>query len=188
MESLNAAVNDLIWQIQDDDRIRDTVDLGIFVFGNKGRDPIHSGFQAMSEYGQIYIYATDTSTYVADTLSMTMDAIRERIDLYAQGGGAYKPWIVLITDGEFHDGTALEEVARRMKQRQAENKLQFFGLGVKGYSEEQLNSLTNDPRQVLEVKAVNFSDFLSWVGRSMATVSSNAVDTEVTLEPLVFTV
>ena len=188
MDSLNTAVNNLIKQVQSDDRIRDTVDLGIFVFGEKGRNPVYSGFQAMSEYGKVRIEATDGSTYVAESLRITVDTIRNRVDLYAQGGGAYKPWIILITDGGFHDGADLNEIAARLRQRQEDNKLQFFGLGVEGYNRKQLESLTNNPRQIIEVKAINFNDFLSWVGRSMATISTNAIDSEVVLEPLVFTV
>jgi uncharacterized protein YegL len=189
IQSLNDAVNGLISQIQTDARLRDIIDLGIFVFGEKGKQPIYQGFQAMSFYRQVYLEANDGSTYIVDALNSAVDNLRERVNLYAKGGGAHKPWIVLITDGAFHDDQSdLSSIGGRMKQRELENKLQFFGLGVSGYDRSQLESLTNNPNHVIEVKAANFTEFLSWVGRSMATISSNAIGARLTLEPLVFTV
>ena len=189
IDSLNNAINSLIEQIKKDDRIKNIVDLAIFVFGDKGRDPVIQGFRAMSECGTVNLSATDGSTYVAKVLDTAVTRLRERVELYAQGGGAYKPWIVLVTDGAFHDAAAeLNKVAIRMKQRETENKLQFFGLGVAGFNRGQLELLTNDPNHVIEVKAANFTEFLSWVGRSFATVSGSPINAKVKLEPLQFTV
>jgi uncharacterized protein YegL len=188
MKSLNFAVNDLINQIKTDARLRDIIDLGIFVFGDKGRQPVYQGFRAISDCEQVYLEATDSSTYVVDALNTAIDSLRERVNLYSKGGGAHKPWLVLITDGAFHDVAELSSVGSRMKQREAENKLQFFGLGVSGFDRNQIEFLTNNPKHVIEVKAANFVEFLSWVGRSMATVSNNAIGAQLTLEPLVFTV
>ena len=186
MESLNNAVNTLIKEAKDDDRISDILDLGIFVFGDRGRDTVHQGFRAMSECGDIQLSPTDSSTYVSDALENAVDRLKERVDVYAQGGGAHKPWLVLITDGAFHDGSELGSIANRIKQRENEGKLKFFGLGVDGFNRSQLESLTNNPNQVLEVTAANFVEFLSWVGRSMATVSGSAIGSTVPLPPLQF--
>jgi uncharacterized protein YegL len=189
IQSLNDAVNGLIKQMQADTRLKDTIDLGVFVFGEKGKQPIFQGFRAMSECGQIYLEANDSSTYVVDALNSAVESLRERVILYAKSGGAYKPWVILITDGSFHDDQSeLNSIGGRIKQRETENKLHFFGLGVSGFDRSQLESLTNNSNHIIEVKAANFTEFLSWVGRSMATISSNAIGTTLTLEPVVLTV
>lgn len=189
IDSLNNAINNMIAQIKEDARLRDIVDLAVFVFGEKGRKSVCQGFRAISDCGYITLQANDNETWVSDALNTAVDRLRERTNRYAQGGGAYKPWLVLITDGQFFDGSELNIVASRMKQRELENKLQFFGLGVQGYDRSQLERLTNKPDHVIDVKAANFVEFLSWVGRSFATISQHAVDeTDIPLPPLQFTV
>lgn len=189
IRSLNQAVNQLIEQMQADSRLKDIVDLGIFVFGEKNKPVIQQGFRAMSDCTKVNLDASATSTYVADALDEAIDMLRIRCGIYAQGGGSYKPWIVLITDGEFHDDKErLEEVGSKIKRREKENKLQFFGLGVDGYRKEQLQSLTSNPSHVIDVKAANFPEFLSWVGRSFSIISTRQIDEVVSLEPLIFTV
>jgi len=189
IQSLNNAVNNLIGQMQSDSRLKDIVDLGIFVFGEKGKQPIYQGFKAMADCGQVLLNANDGSTYVVEALDRAVEMLRARCMIYDQGGGAYKPWIVLVTDGDFHDGSSdLMRIGNRMKQRENDNKLQFFGLGVAGYNRQQLELFTGQPSHIIDVKAANFTEFLSWVGRSFANISSKEVGAKVTLEPLVFTV
>ena len=187
INSLNKAINSMIDTINEDARLRNILDLGIFVFGEKDREPVYQGFRAISECEHITLQANDNETWVSDALNTAVDRLRERTNRYAQGGGAYKPWLVLITDGQFFDGSELNIVASRMKQRELENKLQFFGLGVQGYDRSQLEKLTNMPNHVIDVKAANFAEFLSWVGRSFATISQKPVDaTDIELPPLIF--
>ena len=177
IDSLNNAINNMIAQIKEDARLRDIVDLAVFVFGEEGRDPVCQGFRAISDCGYITLQANDNETWVSNALDTAVDRLRERTNLYAQGGGAYKPWLILITDGQFFDGEELNTIASKMKQRESDNKLQFFGLGVQGYDRGQLEMLTNRPNHVIDVKAVNFVEFFCWYRCNFA------VDE---LEPLVF--
>lgn len=189
IDSLNRAINSMIDQLKVDARLRDIIDLGIFVFGEKSRESVYQGFRAISDCEHIALYANDNSTYVADALNNAIDHLRERTNLYAKDAAPYKPWLVLITDGEFHDDDdKLNSVAKRMKEREEQNKLRFFGLGVEGYKRSQLEKFTKDSKYVIDVKAANFVEFLNWVGRSMAIVSQSEVGSSVKLEPLVFIV
>ena len=189
MESLNSAVNGLISQMKSDSRLKDIVDLGIFMFGEMGNHSIYQGFRAMTDCDHVEIIANHRSTYVVDALEKALEMLKTRCRIYDQGGESYKPWVVLITDGEFHDDDSkLIGIGNKIKQRENENKLQFFGLGVDQFKREQLEILTNNPTHVIEVKAANFSEFLSWVGRSFAIISSKEIGATVNLEPLVFTV
>jgi uncharacterized protein YegL len=189
INTLNKAVNDLISQMKSDSRLKDIVDLGVFVFGERGKHAVQQGFRAMADCSDMKLVADQRSTYVTEALDKAVDMLRARCNIYNSGGGSYKPWVILITDGEFHDSAdELAKIGDRIKQREKENKLQFFGLGVDGFKRNQLELLTINPKHVLEVKAANFGEFLSWVGRSFAIISSKEIGATVTLEPLVFTV
>ena len=187
--ALNEAINKMIDKLKVDARLRYIIDLGIFVFGDQNRDVVCQGFRAISDCGQITLQANDESTYVSDALNTAMDRLMERNRLYEQGGGAYKPWIILITDGEFHDDYyKLEETASRMKTLENSGKLHFFGLGVDDFNRNQLEKFAVNTKRVIELKTVNFEEFFNWLGRSIVTVVHSAVGEAVTLEPLIFTV
>lgn len=186
---LNTAVNEMITQMQGDERLRNIVDLAIFVFGTQGRQNIFQGFRAIADCEPVNLQANDESTYVVDALDRAVEITRRRCGAYDKAGGSYKPWIVLITDGEFHDGdAALNTIGSKMKERERQGKLQFFGLGVDGYVRTQLEKLTNNPSHVIGAKTANFVEFFSWIGKSLKAVSSKQVDEAVVLPPLQFTV
>ena len=189
INSLNAAVNGMIMQMKEDPRLMNIVDLMILIFGTHGRQNIYQGFRAIAHCESISLEATDVNTYVADALETALDFIRNRCEIYDKAGGSYKPWVVLITDGEFHDGAAaLHKIGDRMKQREDRGKLQFFALGVDGYDRSQLEMLTRNPAHIIDAKAANFAEFFSWVGRSLKVVSSKDPGDSVALPTLQFTV
>jgi len=189
INSLNAAVNGLIQQMKEDQRLRNIVDLAIFEFGERGKDNIYQGFRAIADCDTVELEATGMNTYVADALGRATEILKKRCGAYDKAGGSYKPWIVLITDGEFNDrDDALNNVGNIIKERERQGKMQFFALGVDKYNRSQLEKLTNNPGQVIDAKTANFGEFFSWVGRSLKAVSSKEVGESTPLPPLRFTV
>ena len=186
---LNIAVNEMIRQMKADDHLRNIVDLAIFIFGTHGRQNILQGFRAIADCDDVNLIANDVNTYVADALDHAIEITKRRCSVYDKAGGSYKPWIVLITDGEFHDGAAaLGNIGNKMRERESQGKLQFFGLGVNGYIRSQLEGLTTNPSHVIDAKSVNFIEFFSWIGKSLKAVSSKEIGENVSLPPLQFTV
>jgi len=187
--SLNTAVNEMIRQMKTDPQLRNIVDLAIFIFGAHGRQNIYQGFRSIADCEPINIEANDGNTYVANALERALEITKKRCTAYDKAGGAYKPWIVLITDGEFHDNkNDLYNIAQKMREREQQGKLQFFGMGVEGYVRSQLEMLTNNPAHIIDAKAANFVEFLSWIGKSMKVVSTKAIGEPAALPPLKFTV
>ena len=189
IDSLNVAVNGMISQMKDDPRLRNIVDLAVFVFGTQGRQIIHQGFRAIVDCEPVFLEANDVNTYVVDALERAVEISKNRCRAYDKAGGSYKPWIVMITDGELHDSqSAINNIGETMKQREQQGKLQFFALGVGNYKREQLEMFTNNPSHVIDAKVANFSEFFSWVGRSLKVVSTKEIGDSVALTPLQFTV
>jgi uncharacterized protein YegL len=189
IRSLNDAVNGMIEQMKFDERLRNIVDLSIFLFGDPKIQNIYQGFRAIADCEKVNISANGGSTYVVDALEMALEITRNRCVAYDKAGGSYKPWVILITDGEFFDEeSALLALGSKVREREAQGKLNFFGLGVKGYDRKQLEHFTSNPGRIIDVSAANFGEFLSWVGRSLKAVSTKEVGATVTLEPLVFTI
>jgi len=186
---LNTAVNGMIQQMKEDPRLKNIVDLAIFVFGDLGRDTIHQGFRAVADCEDVELKATDGSTYVTNALERAVEFSKKRCGAYDRAGGSYKPWVVLITDGEFNDDNmTLDRIGNAIKERESQGKLQFFALGVDKYNKAQIERLTNNPTQIIDAKVANFGEFFSWIGRSMKAVSTKEVGEATPLPPLQFTV
>jgi len=177
IDTLNAAVNGMIDQMKADHRLKGIIDLAIFIFGTHGREPIYQGFRAIQDCEPVDLKATDVNSYVVSALESAVNLLDKRCKVYDRASGSYKPWLVLITDGEFHDDIAeLSKIGNTMKQKEQKGRLRFFALGVDGYKKSQIEMLTNNPSNILDAKVANFIEFFSWVGKSMKVVSSKAVD------------
>jgi uncharacterized protein YegL len=182
---LNAAVNNMISQMKADERLKHIIDLSILVFGTHGRQNAYQGFRAIADCDTVKLEANDNSTYVVAALEQAIKFLRNRCKVYNQGVGCWKPWIVLITDGEFHDdNAALNEIGAVIKERESNGKLRFFGLGVDKYERKQLEKLTNDPAYIIDAKIDDFGDFFSWLVQSMSVISSSAIGESVALPAL----
>jgi uncharacterized protein YegL len=75
-----------------------------------------------------------------------------------------------MTDGQLHDDVTA--VGKKIRQREAEEKLHALCFGVPGYRADQLKRLSD---RVFELVNYQFSDFFSWIGQSMATISEGAL-------------
>jgi len=189
IDTLNTAVNEMIQQMKEDPRLKNIVDLAIFVFGVKDRNNIYQGYRAIADCDTVNLEATDNGTFVVDALERAAEFSKKRCGAYDKAGGSYKPWIVLITDGEFNDdNNSLDRIGNAIKEREGQGKLQFFALGVEGYKRAQLEKFTNNPNQVIDAKIANFGEFFSWIGRSLKAVSSKEIGETTPLPPLQFTV
>jgi len=180
IESLNNAVNEMIEQMKEDDILRNIVDLAIFVFGTYKRKNMYRKFTAIADYNPVEIEAADVNTYVVDALKEAVYHTCERTALYNKAGGSHEPWIILITDGEFHDSeAALMKVGDRIKDLEKKEGLYFFGLGVDGYEKEQLSMLTGKPNNIIDIRHAKFIDFFAWVKNSVKIVSRKVFDDDI---------
>lgn len=180
IDSLNKAINNMIDKIKSDVRLQDIVDLGIFIFGEDDSNPVYQGFSAISECGHITLHANDNMTFVAESLNTAVDHLKEWSSFcYSQGGQIYKPWLILVTDGEFFDSDEdLNKVSERIRKQ-----LNFFALGLEKCNRTQLEKLTNENEHVIEVKVANLVEYFDyWLSRLKA--STIDYDGPILYEPI----
>lgn len=188
IDSLNKAINKIIDTINEDALLKNILDLGIFVFGEKDKEPVYQGFCAISNCEHITLQANDGETWVADALNTAVDRLRERTNLYAQGGGAFRPYLILITDGNFFDyPDDLDTIAEKVRQREREGKLDFFALGFEGSNRTQLENFTNNSERVIEVKGSNLVEFFKWLRCVLPYKITDRMEiTPIEIPPLIF--
>ena len=113
----------------------------------------------------------------ADGETALVDAVEEAIDLvdarkkwYKETGQAYyRPWIILMTDGEPNEGQDIDFLAQKIKQDTAEKRYAFLPIGVGDANMSVLRSIQgNIP--AMKLKGAKFSEFFKWLSSSMDTV------------------
>jgi len=175
IQLLNEGVNQMIGELATDGNLSRIVDLSIITFGEPSKESVYQAFAPTGQIKPINLTANHNSTHAAKAIDMAIENTRARTRQYL--GGAWKPWIVFITDGDLHDD--ISAVAAKARQREGEGKLRMFCLGVGDqYNSAQLRLLTDNALALDEYK---LTEFFGWLGRSVAVVSSSVPGSQVTL-------
>ena len=122
------------------------------------------------------LYA-DGETALVDAVNAAIDKVQARKDWYKQTGQSYyRPWIILITDGEPDPGQDVASLSRRIKADTAAKKYAFLPIGAEGANMSILNQIegtTNGQRMpAMPLKGTNFKAFFQWLSASMGTIVS----------------
>ena len=125
--------------------------------------------------------ATGGLTNMAPAINLALDMLHGRKRQYRDAGiDYYRPWIILITDGEPTDDVDdLISASERLKREEDDKSVAFFCLGVQNANMEILNALGN--RSALPLKGLAFAQFFNWLSASMKSVSSSQIDDEIRL-------
>ena len=119
----------------------------------------------------------DMPTLLADGDTALVDAMNEAIDLVADRKSWYKstnqtyyrPWIILMTDGEPNQGQDVSTLAARIKKDCNDKRYAFLPIGVDNANMAILQQLQgNIP--AMKLKGTKFSSFFKWLSASMGTV------------------
>jgi len=99
--------------------------------------------------------------------------VDERSRFYRRSGSEpYKPWVLMITDGEPDSDVNLSAVTQRIKSMEQAGKVSFRSLGVEGYNPKILHELSGE--KVMKLFGTDFSSFFDWVNKSMRSVSQSS--------------
>ena len=165
IEELNAGLNRFREQVSNDETTRKVLDVAIVEFNDESG--IVQEFIPVEYMREVNLSAggcTNMSTAIHTAVAM----IEERVRLYKELGAApYKPWIVMVSDGEPTDD--INDAVRLVNEKDEQGKLRFFSLGVGSYDSETLHRLSG-PR-VMKLRGMDFTDFFDWVGKSMRVIS-----------------
>jgi len=121
-------------------------------------------------------------TSMGAAINRALDMIQARKSLYRANGIAYfRPWVLMITDGEPH-GEAdhiVQEASQRIHAEEAAKHVAFFAVGVQNASMNRLSQIVVRPPVKLD--GLNFHDMFVWLSASMQRVSRSQVDEQIPL-------
>jgi len=110
------------------------------------------------------------STAMVDAVNDAIDLVEARKAWYKETNQAYyRPWIILMTDGEPDSDQDVDTLAERIKQETAGKHFAFLPIGVEGANMSILQKLQGDI-PAMKLQGTKFSDFFRWLSASMSTV------------------
>lgn len=141
------------------------VEIAIITFGPVS---LESDFQTIDNFYPKQLKASGDTPFGA-AISMGIDLVNKRKQVYKEAGvGYYKPWIILITDGESTDNW--NRAAEMIKEGEGNNRFAFFAIGVQGANFDILRKLSK--REPIALKGLMFREFFIWLSGSLKSVSS----------------
>ena len=167
LDNLNEGLKSFYDEIYNDETTSQRLEIAIVTFND----------QVKCIQSPSLITNMDMPTLLADGDTALVDAMNEAIDLVADRKSWYKstnqtyyrPWIILMTDGEPNQGQDVSTLAARIKKDCNDKRYAFLPIGVDNANMAILQQLQgNIP--AMKLKGTKFSSFFKWLSASMGTV------------------
>lgn len=169
MDLLNEGLRDFYNEICADETTSQRLELSIITFNDYVQvvqEP------ALPENVVIPELRGDGDTALADAVNEAIDKVEARKNWYKQTGQPYyRPWIILMTDGEPNVGQDIDSLARRIKNDTAAKKYAFLPVGVEGADMAVLQKIAGEGMGAAKLKGMRFGQFFKWLSASMGTVT-----------------
>jgi len=177
IRQLNEGLNRFKAEVCQDRQTRDILDVAVIAFNDNFS--VVQDFVPV-EYMDVVQLEADGMTQFTAPIREALKMADERSRFYRRSGTEpYKPWILLVTDGEPLDN--IQAVAREVRLMQDEEKVRLIALGVGDFNPKPLKEITD---VVFRMEGTDFSAFFNWVGKSMRSVSITAPGEKPPLPPL----
>ena len=180
LNSLNQGVRDFFTQIQTADGVPesliDQLEIVIMQYDEEIkilRDP------KLLEDGELPPTLTERGS-VTETVIAIEEAIKlveDRKAFYKSTGQSYyRPWIIVMTDGEPYGNKAsdadIEAISQRVKQETSSKKYMIMGIGVGSDANmEVLKRMTAG--RAMALQGLKFGAFFEWLSNSLSVVASS---------------
>lgn len=119
-----------------------------------------------------FVLAADGPSAMGEGINKAIDMVKERTRLYQELGTPYfRPWIVMITDGESTDDPS--NAINRIKELEEKNKLKMWGAGITGCNCDELKRITRRALYI-DIEETSLSEFLDYIFASIMGITAQA--------------
>jgi uncharacterized protein YegL len=176
IEELNQGLKDFREQVQADSTAANRLEISILTFSSFVdclAEP------TLVETLTIPTLAAKGSTKMVDAVREAIVKVEKRKEWYRQTGQPYyRPWIILITDGEPDMDQDVEGLAQEIRLATSDDKVNgrkfiFFAVGVQGAKKEILEKISNPQMPPAKLQGLKFKEFFRWLSASMTTITSS---------------
>ncbi len=122
-------------------------------------------------------------TKIVEAIEKAQSVVEERKQYYkSQGIPYYRPWIVVMTDGDpYPAGQDIDGIAARIQADADNKKYVFFIIGIgNDVQDSTLTTLAATQWPAVRMSDVKFEEFFTWLSASTQAVVTPSQDTEST--------
>ena len=170
LDNLVEGLQSFYTDIENDETTSQRLELAVVTFG----DSVNV-IQSPSLISDIQLpeLMADGDTALVDAVDEAIDIVNNRKKWYKSTGQPYyRPWIILITDGEPNEGQDVSALASKIKKDTSEKKYVFLPIGVDNANMQVLQSIQGQI-PAMKLKGTKFGSFFKWLSASMGTVVSS---------------
>lgn len=183
LDGLNEGLKDFYNEIYQDDNSSQRIEVALIAFNDtvqKLQDP------ALVENFTMPTLEASGDTAVVDAMMSAIDLVEQRKEWYKSTGQPYyRPWIILMTDGEPNANQNIQSLADRIKSDTSNKKYVFLPIGVAGANMDILHQIEGEGSgkiPAMPLQGAKFSNFFKWLSSSIGTVINSREGDRVSFE------
>lgn len=178
ISALNEGLMHLKKELDEHTLAKKRVEVAVVTFGPV---EVSSNFQAVDSFYPPTLVAAG-NTPMCEAIAKSFELLKERKDVYRRNGiSFFRPWIILITDGEPTDPEGIEAAKNSIVEAETNKSVAFFPIAVGNSNVEVLQKLS--VRAPVKLRGVMFKELFVWLSNSLRTVSSSSPGDTVSLPP-----
>ncbi|MCM1176207.1 MAG: VWA domain-containing protein [Bacteroides sp.] len=167
IEELNKGLQDFYNEISADETTSQRLEVSIITFGSFAKTV---QTPKLVENFTMPTLTAEGSTVLASAVNQAIDLVEERKNWYKSTNQTYyRPWIILMTDGEPDGDQNIDKLSERIKQDIQARHYAFLPIGVEGANMNVLSKIQGDIKP-MKLQGTKFSSFFKWLSASMGTI------------------
>lgn len=167
LDGLNEGLQSFYREIANDDTTSQRLELAVITFNDEVN--VIDG-PCLVENSCLPVLEADGETAMVEAVYEAIALVNARKNWYKTTNQPYyRPWIILMTDGEPNHNQNVAGLAQQIKEDTAAKKYEFLPIGVDNANMSVLQQLAGE-RPAMKLKGTNFGSFFKWLSASMGTV------------------
>ncbi len=166
---MNKGLQEFYNDITDDETASQRLEISVITFNHEVKTILEPSL--VTNFQMPTLTARGTTAMVT-AVNEAIDKVEARKKWYKDTGQAYyRPWIVLMTDGEPDEDQDVDGLAARIKQETEGKHFQFMPIGV-GDANMSILAKIQGSLPALKLEGTKFMSFFQWLSASMSTIAN----------------
>ena len=164
---LNQGLKDFYQEISNDETTKQRLEIALIEFNSAVKNTLSP---ALVDNFTMPELEANGSTAMVDAVNAAIDLVADRKAWYKETNqNYYRPWIILMTDGEPDSDQDINALAQRIQNDTAQKRYAFMPIGVEGANMKILDQI-NGNFPPMKLQGTKFCAFFKWLSTSMGTV------------------
>lgn len=171
IDELNKGIQTFYNDIQNDSTTANRLEVAVVEFSSTANTLIDP---SLAQNFSMPVLTTKDTTALVDGVREGIKIVRSRKDWYKQTGQPYyRPWVILITDGEPDSDQDVSGLSFEIKDAMERKEFFFFAIGVQRANMNTLVQISDTSMQPASLQGLQFSEFFRWLSASMTQVANS---------------